>query len=126
MVFRFSSLQVVEHSQSIARIEFLGTHAVPAANDQRPFSLVVVDVADIQVQRFTVGTSFLGPVQNSNPFYGCGHSLEEVFGGERTVEMYVQYADFFTLSVQDLDNFFNSLRAGTMMTTTFSASGAPV
>ena len=112
VVFGFSSLQVVEHSQSIARIEFLGTHAVTAADDQRTVSLVVVDVPDIQVQRFAVGASFLGPVQNSNPFYGCRHGLEEMFGGERTIQMYVQHADFFALSVQDLGNFFHGLSAG--------------
>ena len=112
VVLGFSLLQVIKYSQGIARIEFLGTQTITAANDQRFNGFVVVNVTNIQVQRFAVGASFFGAVQNCNAFYSLRHSSQEVFSGERTIQVNVQNADLFALGNQQLGYFFSSLSAG--------------
>ena len=81
------------------------TQTVAAANDERGIFLSVEAVLDVHVERFAIGTRFLGTVEYGNALGCLGHSCQEVLGRERTVEVNSYQTDLFALGAQVVDHF---------------------
>ena len=67
--------------------EVLGAQTVAAADDEGSVVPAGVDIADIQVERFTHGAGLLGAVQHRNALHGLRNHPQQVLGGEGTVQV---------------------------------------
>jgi aspartyl aminopeptidase len=61
--------------------------------------------AYVVVQRFACCTGFLSSVENCYLFYALRQFSQEVLSGERSVQVYLDHADFFTLLSEVVDDF---------------------
>ena len=68
---------------------------------------------NIQKQRFTDTAGFLGAVQDSDLLNGSGQDGEQMFCGERTVEMYFHHTDFVSFCIEIVYHFFAGIAYGT-------------
>ena len=121
VVQRAVLLHFVEDTLDHCRGEVLGAHTVAAAADDghlRERSITIghgfVDSGnDIDEQRFTGGTRFLGAIENSDLLDGGGQSLDQVFDAERTIQADSDDAVFFALGgVQVFRGFDTGFNTG--------------
>ncbi len=89
--------------------EVLGAQAVAAADNlgRGADALFLEHGADVKVQGLAKGAGFLGAVKHSDFATGGGQGLEEVLGGEGTVQVDAHQADFFALGNEVLHGFFD-------------------
>ena len=121
VVQRAVLLHFVEDTLDHCRGEVLGAHTVAAAADdghglERGIAISdsFVDAGnDIEEERFTGGTRFLGAVENSDLLDGGGQSLDQVFDAERTIQADSDDAVLFALGgVQVFRGFDTGFNTG--------------
>ena len=108
--FRCIFLQFVVDSLDLVRSSILGSDTVTAA-DQLDAS-VLQDAQDIEIQRLS-RTDFLCSIQNCDLLDGLRQNVEEVFCGERSVQMYGNDTDLFAFCAKSVDDFLDRLDNGT-------------
>ena len=113
VVFLFS-VKIAVDCQNHGRSKFLASQAVTSAQNGVNFSACFGKSGNnVKVQGFAKTSGFLCSVKHCN-FRNCfGKSIHEVLCGERTVEVYFQYAHFFPSCVEVVNGFFNGFCAAT-------------
>ena len=106
------SLEVFVDRQNLTGRGILGAEAVTSADDLHRNAPLLVDGANVLIQRLAHRTRFLGTVQNGKALAGLGNRIQEVVRGEGTVEVDVHQTDFFTLCGQIVHGFLGSLGGG--------------
>ena len=106
VVTRVFCLQVFIDSHDIFRNDVLGAQTITAAAH--------FDISagrsncgnHIHVERFADGTGFTGTVEDGNLLYCVRQLGEEMFHGERTIEMNIQDAHFFSMGIEGIGDVF--------------------
>ncbi len=121
VVFGSWLFQVVVNGLDHGGRKFLGRQAVTPADDfGRDFQLPVAQfdslvdaVDDVEIERLSASSGFLGAVENSDLLNGCRKSFDEAPHGERAVQPDFQQPNLFALLVEIVGGFVRGLRAGT-------------
>ena len=104
--------KVLVDCDDLSRGGVLGAQTVSSAYDERLFGLVVVHVADVQIERVSGSSGFLGSVEDSDLLYCCGEDFLKIFGSPRSVEPYLYKTDLLALAVQVVDYFLGGVADG--------------
>ena len=109
MVLGHGQREVLEYGENLSGSCILGCQTVTAAYDDGGVGFAIEAFLDVEIEGFAVCSGLFGAVEHCYAF-GCGrYGCEEVFGGERTVEMYGNQTDFFAFGVEVVDRFLCGL-----------------
>ena len=101
-VHRRILLQLLVDAENLIRRRILAAETVAAADDDGIHARPIVRRLDIEIERLAEGTRLLRAVEDSNLLHRLREILEEMFDGERTIEMNGQQSDLLALCVEIL------------------------
>ena len=104
--------EVYKYRFNMGRRNVLRGQAIAAGNNHGRAVRILEGCADIFIKRFANSTRFFRAVENSNAFYRLRQGRKEVFQRERTIEVYLEIADFSAFGRHDIDAFLNSAGNG--------------
>ena len=67
----------------------------------------------VEIQRFSLCARLFGTVEDRPATRAFRQRLEQMFGGERTIQAHFQYPDFFVVGQQFIHHFFAGADGGT-------------
>ena len=105
--------EVLEHSHDVHRSIVLGGESVAAADDQRPYVLLVESAYYVEVERLAGCAGFLGAVEHRDALYGLGQRRYEMLRAERPVEAYLYHTDLLAAGGPVIEGFLCDFAAGT-------------
>ena len=92
-------LQFFEDSEEVFRKNVFGAHTGAAADDVDVKTFFFYEADNIEIKRFAEGARFFRAVDDSNLLDRFRKNVEQVFVGERTIEVNVDSTDFFALAL---------------------------
>ena len=108
-VERMFFLEFFEDSEEVFRKNVFGAHTCTAADNVDVEVFFSYEANDIEVERFAEGARFFRTVDDSDLLNSLRKNVEEVFVGERTIEVNVDGTDFFALALQVFDSLFSDV-----------------
>ena len=113
MVLGLGQLKVVEYRDNLGRSNVSRTQTVATANDERTVLYVIECALDIEIQRFTLSSRFLGTVEHGDTLAALWYGSEEVLYRERTIEVNAHHTHLLALLEQMVDSLAGSLSGRT-------------
>ena len=105
---------VLEYGQDVSGLYVLGTETVAASGVLAGLELASLQGSDyVKVERLAYASGLFGPVEDSDPLDGLRHHGEQVFGGERSVEVDLNDTDLLAGSDHVVDQLFCGVADGT-------------
>ena len=112
-VLRLCGVEVVVNSDYLCRGGVLRGETVTAADDERCILRALEYGLDVLIERLSESARLFGAVEDGDLLHALRQHLEEVLGGERTVEAYDEGADLPALCGEVVDGLLYRLGHGT-------------